>query len=531
MAIKFYSHHPDITEELVIGGQDDSFSANEVGGYGPFPSYSISREDIFADDGSYLNSKYSINITGYATIKPNDATSILTKGGRQAKIIGEQIIKLQTNRSEWPMSGAGTLDIELYDGTSGTLRFYDARLLNVEIPESSEESAGVHYTEYSFTFEAYNFNDDSIPTDSVSSVGESWDFNLNEGQYSYENDDISKTAYKTYTLSRTLSATGIKKYIGGVLNKDSWKNAADWVEKRILNQVDTNTELNTHINMVDNENRPKFIPMKMNSELSDENLIPDLTNQERYKTFNHSRTCNTDIANASYSVTDTWILALNTSTCIQTIQTNVDFNQNSNAPTIEVSGEITGLNTYSITSQKNNAYENAKGLVNTNLNKAFGIAETAYSDSGISGSLVPADYKLKDNKQQTSVAHNRNAGTISWSVKYIADKFLCDADLIQSENITESYDNPYGEAKPIAIIPIIGREQGPIIQTFTTNKERKVIIIVDVVLKKGHRTLSKGRNAVSKYLKDKGTGLISVNSESFNETTGAYSLNVEWISK
>jgi|688.fasta_scaffold00240_4 hypothetical protein len=529
MAIKFYSHHPDINEELVIGGKDSSFSAMEVGGYGPFPSYSISREDIFADDGSYLNSKYTINITGYATMKPSDATDILVKGGRQSKIIGEQVIKLQSNRSKWPMSGLGTLDIELYDGTDNVLQFHDARLTNIEIPEATEESSGLHYTEYSFTFEAYNFNDHALPTDSLSSVGESWTFDLNEGQFSYEYDDISNQACKTYTISRTLSATGIKKYVNGILSKDSWRSASNWIEKRILNIIETDTKIDEHINSITIENDDiKFQPIKMNSEGSSEKIVPDLNNQQRYRTFNHSRNSNTDIPNGSCTVTDTWILALDSSTCLQSFQSSVDFNQNSNAPTIEVSGEITGLNTYNITEKKNNAYLNAKNIINKNMSKAFNLAQSAYDNSGISGNLIPSAYEVKNNKQQTSVSHNRNNGTITWSVTYIADKFLCDPDYVQSENITETYDNPYGEAKPVAIIPIIGRPNGPVIQTFTTGKEMKKNVTIDIILKPNKRTLANGRLAVKGFLS--GVGLISTNSESFNPITGAYSINIEWTS-
>jgi hypothetical protein len=206
----------------------------------------------------------------------------------------------------------------------------------------------------------------------------------------------------------------------------------------------------------------------------------------------------------------------------------VDFNQNSNAPTIEVSGEITGLNTYNITEKKNNAYLNAKNIVNQNMSKAFSLAQSAYGNSGISGNLIPSDYTVKNNKQQTSVSHNRNNGTITWSVTYIADKFLCDPEYVQSENITETYDNPYGEAKPVAIIPIIGRPNGPVIQTFTTGKEMKKNVTIDIILKPNKRTLANGRLAVKGFLS--GVGLISTNSESFNQITGAYSINIEWTS-
>jgi hypothetical protein len=158
MSIKFTSNHPTISDVLIIGGKDDAFTGNEKGGYGPFPTYSINREEIFASDGTYLNSKYTINISGSATIKTGDDSSALTKGKRQSRVYGEKIIKLQFNRNKFPMLGNGTLEINAYkdpsgESTTNQIKFYDARLISVNIPEDTDEAAGVHYTEYSFTAE------------------------------------------------------------------------------------------------------------------------------------------------------------------------------------------------------------------------------------------------------------------------------------------------------------------------------------------------------------------------------------------
>ena len=86
MAITFESNNSNITEKLTIGGDLD-------GNFGPYPRYSISREEIFAQDGTYLNSKFTINISGTATINKSDTSDAITAGLRASRVAGEQIIK------------------------------------------------------------------------------------------------------------------------------------------------------------------------------------------------------------------------------------------------------------------------------------------------------------------------------------------------------------------------------------------------------------------------------------------------------
>ena len=58
----------DTVVQLVIGGAA-TLDASTLGIVGPFPRYSISREDLSLTDGSYLSSKFSITVTGTATLK------------------------------------------------------------------------------------------------------------------------------------------------------------------------------------------------------------------------------------------------------------------------------------------------------------------------------------------------------------------------------------------------------------------------------------------------------------------------------
>ena len=67
--------------------------------------------------------------------------------------MGEALTSLQVLREEFPTQGVGKLEIGAYGGLPNVITFTDARLLSVDLPEQSEENAGVQTLEYSFAFD------------------------------------------------------------------------------------------------------------------------------------------------------------------------------------------------------------------------------------------------------------------------------------------------------------------------------------------------------------------------------------------
>ena len=533
MSIQFTSNHPEVSDVLIIGGKDDPFTGEQKGGYGPFPTYSISKEPISAADGSSLNnSKYTINITGQATIKPTDTSSPLTVGQRQSRLSGEDIIKLQFNRNKFPMLGNGVLEINAYSGTTNQIKFNDARLLSVDIPEKTEESSGIHYSEYSFVFEAYNLDDIGIQDELVSSVEESWDLSLNEGQFSYQTNQINNDSalYKTYTLTHTLSAVGIRKYSGSSLDADGepWRQAAKWVESRII-ETPNDTAVTSHIN--GKADGPKFVPFYMNSEAKKTDLKIDLVAGLKYKAYNHSRNSSVDITGAGYNVTDTWILAPEDTKALHTVSSSIESNQESAFVTVTVNGTVTGLNDNIATNNVDTKYSNAKTetVAFVNGNKPFLVANKAYGD--LNSFFKRSGGVLNDNKLKKSIGHNKNSGEITWSISYNDEKFLGNKTKIASENLTINYDNEDRSNVVIAILPVLGRAAGPVIQTFPTNRERKVSVNLDLVFRKEYRTNDPptldAELIIANYKPS--NGLVTSRTESWNKKTGVYNLSVEWV--
>ena len=533
MAIQFRSNHPDINEVLIIGGKDTDFSCNEKGGYGPFPSYSISREEILAEDGSQLNTKFTINVSGSATIKPDDSSSAMVRGERQSRVFGEKIIKLQFNRNKFPMLGNGTLEINPYSGTNNQIKFHDARLVSADIPEQSDETSGIHYTGYNFVFEAYYEENKGLPTYMVSSVEESWELTQNEGQFAFIGNNLTGLPFKTFTLTHTLSATGIRKYNRSrSLDTDgeAWRQAAIWIESRLVDNPSIEG-INSHINGT--LDGPKFSPFYMDSAQAEDKNI-DLSSSRfgvQYKAFNHTRTSGVDISGAGYNVKDTLLVALEDTKCIHELQSSIDNSLENSSMSITVNGSVVGLSDTSITSNIDNKYQNAKTQYDIVIGggKPFAFAQYIYDN--INSLLKPQGRSLKDTVIKKSVGHNKITGTITWSVTYNDQDILGDATKIASEEISINYDNEDLSVRQIAIIPIIGRPRGPIIQNFNTNRERKVSLTLDLIMKKDFRPDDPPKTVANEIIAqyEPPNSFVNSRTDNCNKKTGAYNVSIEWV--
>tara|TARA_Y100000296_G_scaffold70971_1_gene86065 strand:- start:1120 stop:2628 length:1509 start_codon:yes stop_codon:yes gene_type:complete len=479
---------------------------------GPFPRYSISREEILAGDGTYLNTKFNINVTGTTVI--SSSTDITTKGARQSAIQEKASTHLQFNRG-FPTHGVGKLEISPYGGLANTLVFDDAKLVSLELPEQGEESAGVQYLEYSFAFEAYKHDEVDYPTWNLSTVEDSWDLSVNEGQITFADNNLSSTPIKTYTLTHTVSATGLKKFDSDSVATDgeAWRQAVQWVATRLVD--DPNTAIDTDI--VGQTAVTNFNPFYMDKNSTDIGF--DLVS-DSYTHYNHVRSVSSDMAGGSYAVTDTWITSNSTTTATHEIDVSYETSSDASANTVTVTGTITGFDNTASSINTTDRYNNARGELDDTLSKAFIWAGTVYTYSGGSGSL-------RNVELNKSIGHNKAAGTITYSVTY--DDLVVSVANAVSESINVTYDNEDGANQTIAIIPVIGKTDGPVIQDMNTTPEKTINVTVDLVMNKSYRTSKPDGTSVANTYKPSSNVFQQSKTESWSPTTGTYNLSIEWV--
>lgn len=543
MAINFKSH--DTGELLLIGGQSGLGGAAS-GNLGPMPRFSINREDMTTGDGTYLGSRYTIDITGTAVLASYASNDLETKGSRQKSIQGLALTNLKMNKNA-QMLGNGKLEISPYGGMPNSITFNDARLLSLELPAQNEESSGTQYLEYSFSFEAYDDTSSSEnsnwgltseqPTWRLSSAEESWDLQPND-QFVFDSQDLLSDPYKTFTLTHTISAVGIRKYDSATIDASdghAWRQAAGWVKERLDatqgSGADADKDIAQDMMANTDEIEAQFNPFYMNK--TGEIKIHDLKTK-KYKARNKVRSIKSDIAGGSYTVTDTWIVSLDEIKALHEVDISIDNSVEDAAINVVVNGTITGLSENDVDKNQDDKYDNAleeykKFLSGDILTTKIGLlAKEAYDNFDSVG--AKSNSGLLDKIKNHTESHNKTSGSITWSLSFSDEKILVDGAI--SENVQITFENDQDQTYEHDLTSIIGLIQGgPYIYDSQVTTEKKLKINVDLIMGPDHRASKPdGTQAYTlpeikyKFHKEE----ITAKTESWNPKTGAYNMSIEY---
>jgi hypothetical protein len=524
---------------LVLGGLD--------GGVGPMPRYSISREDSATGDGTYVSSRYNINITGTATLKAGDNQNLLVEGERQRAIQGEALIKLLFNMQTFPRHGVGLLEIQSYGAsTSNTIKFMDARLVSLDLPEQNDENGGVQNLEYNFTFEAYQIGPDDSTNDGsagaakvysddhlcLSSAEENWDLTVNEDQMSIAQADIATFGSddavlprRTFTLTHTISAVGHKKFYTNTTadvttDGEAWRQAVKFVKNRMNDTTDGDVWIQAKNDIVKDimgqARITNFSPYTMDKTGDAEALKYDLYD-DGFRSFNHVRQVQSDTSAGSYSITDTWTLSDQDLEATIEIEANIESGEDKPESVVTIQGSVQGLDKKSSTYKSSNKYTQAKTAWSALEGSLYTIANA----------LAGSDITIRDVVLSESISRNKLAGVINFTRVY--DDRTPTVEGALTEDVTVTYDNEGGTNKVVAILGVLSRAAGPIIQDMNTTKERRVSVSVDLVMKKANRA-SKPTGAydvASAYTPT--NGKEETRTESWSPRTGQYNFSIGWV--
>lgn len=504
---------------FVIGGEINP--ANGLAG--PFPRYSVSRESV-AKDTLYIANKYNITITGTALI--DSAASMLVEGARQNKI--HDIIK----KMLFQVSKQGNLEIAPYGGLANILQFDDAVLLSVDAEEQDDTSQGVQNQQYTFSFEAYNLTvngedvDDSIEADVVGTkydladVSESWEYNVNEEYTQKEYSQSSNpSVYRTYSITHNISATGRPKNVGGTVVKSGYIEAYDFVTERIKQLG--NDPLAT---IVTDWSRGTPQAINIREQIEDTEL----------NAYNLHQTHSKDILDGTYAVSRTWTVAKEKAS--STIEFELNEDPSAEFNTVAISVSLSGYETLEGQEKPDQAisrkYVNAKALLDQNFDKSnlHTISQAFYVDRFPTSSKT-----LRTEPRAYSQTHNQTDGTISISATFDDDDNMPDNVLSQSVSI--NHVNEDGLDQIVAILAVIAKSDGPIIQDMKTTKERKRSITLEWLMKEEARSeVPNGAAYIETHFKPKFSN-ASLNdkvyrenmTETWNYKSGQYQISVDYV--
>ena len=485
---------------IVIGGQS-TLTSPEVGVVGPFPRYSISRE-VVRKDSLYIGDKYNISITGTALIV--DSSSMLVVGDRQNDIhaiIGTILLS---------DAKKGTLSIAPYGGLANVITFADAIMVSCDAPEQDDTSQGVQSQDYTFTFEATELavngvaevgNDvDSLPLDDVT---ESWEISADDS-YTQNTYEGTNKVFKDFTISHTISATGRTKIAGTIL-KSGYIQAKAWVDARIVTLG----------------NNP-LLPAGMKDLSRGTAQVVDLEIPTGYVAYNQTNAYSQDILAGTYSLTRTWKASKYLAGV--TIDLSINNDQSTESVGIDLSVSVQGYDTSVAMAANSLKYKNALSFWDGIKGNASTWATSFYTAQGFTGAL-------KTVANSTSEQHNQTAGSISASFTF--DDGVVDFTGAISQSVNITYTNEDGGNQIVAILPVIEKSNGPIIQDMKTTQERSRSITLDLAMNRATRTTKpNGLSFIETNYKPTlaaGSVYRQSKTESWNPNSGAYNLSVDYV--
>jgi hypothetical protein len=277
-----------------------------------------------------------------------------------------------------------------------------------------------------------------------------------------------------------------------------------------------------------------------------------------YRGFNHTRTENLSESAGTYSVSETWLIA--SGTAYENFSLSISSSTDNPFVNVSIDGNIKGLTEYSPSgfggndSNTNNggsnpatppsgAYDNALGKYNQITNNGqFGLTSDVYKRANNTVSVA-----LNSQPKSVSLGANQYTGEITYNLQFDnRPTNIISGVLAESISVNDTYPGDV-----FAIIPVIGRATGPVLQYIGGRTEYKRDLSINLTMDYTKIPYGSDRNTlllkkpsiveptagqlgdlinelspanepgVRKYF-------ISPPSESWNPKEGTYSFNLSW---
>ena len=435
--------------------------------------------------------------------------------------------KQQALRALFSIDGQ-KVEITDIDNDLPAITFYP-RNVNIDF----QENIYVERCDYTITLECdaiysgETYQPEIIPSGDafINDFTEDWSIEVDEGQA--ESIDLPRT----YRITHNLSATGKTSYIPtntGVVKTVAWQEA----KKFILNKIcDNAADFNCYPNIFG----------KIGSGTL--NLISS------YRGFNHVRNEQLSESAGTYSITETWFLA--SGTAYETY--NLSLSSSIDAPFLSVSidGTIKGLTEFSASgfggnannAGKKNAYDNALSKYNQITNNGqFGLTSDAYKRANNSVAV-----QLNSQPRSISVGSNQFTGELTYNLQFDnRPTNIISGVLSETISVNDTYPGDI-----FAIIPVLGRKTGPVLQYIGGRSEYRRDISINLTMDYTKIPYGTTRNTLllqkPSVIEPTATQLaqligelspanepgirkyfISPPSESWNPKEGTYSINLGW---
>lgn len=406
----------------------------------PAPFINLTKDFIRSEDQTIINSIWKIqiigqivsfmgspsssgtfwNLPGYPLNENISVDQMLTVNIRKQEAL-RQLFSKQNDGCLLEIFGADGLAPMEMNIRFGELTFSDSLWLNT--------------VQYTLNAEADNIsingitNSEDVYPNYISSASESWDIETDES--SPEGVHLPRT----YRLSHNISAKGVRHFdVTGTLTMEAWKQARNFVISRV----------------------------GLDSSILNNSSVSNLSS---YMALNHVKNESINELAGDYSLSENWILSSGIAFEDFTVESRRSLE--SALTEVSINGQIQGLESRDlndvVTAYK---YDNSLAKFNS---VSGNLLSRAQLYAGVNLNIIPIS---------TSVGKNPVTGVISYNFGYNNRP----SNLIpntRSENIVIQDNLP---TDVIAIVPILARSNGPILQNMQTSRERTRTLNIELVM-------------------------------------------------
>lgn len=367
----------------------------------------------------------------------------------------------------------------------------------------------------------------------VDEYSEDWSFEVDDSN-GLTNDISNRHNPRTYRLTRTVSATGKTKVIPSGITTVSifgWEQAKGFVVKTLLRDPDGANAYPNFQNSI---------------------IAKDAINiSQAYGGYNHARSENLNKTAGTYSVTDTWLLS--SGTAYENYNININSSIDNAFVSVSIDGTIRGLSTIPVsgdfyggiqnTNTYNTPYDNALIKFNNITNNGqYGLTSNIYKRAN--NAVAPT---LNSQPKSIAIGSNQFTGEITYNLEFDNRPVnIISGVLSETINVNDTYPGDV-----FAVIPVLGRKTGPVLQYLGTRTEYRRDVGIEILLDYTDVPYGSGRNpllltkpSLNEPIKTQLNNLIkqlspayepgvrkyflSPPAESWNPKEGRYSINLSW---
>jgi len=291
----------------------------------------------------------------------------------------------------------------------------------------------------------------------IADFSEDWSIEADEAQ------GESVGLPRSYRISHNINATG-KTHFGPDGKQRAWEQARKFVQNRLSGNVD---------------NYPNIMGQIGSGTL---NLV------DTYRGFNHVRSENLSESAGSYSVSENWLIA--SGNAYENFNLSISSSTDNPFVSVSIDGNIKGLAEFSPSgfggsdpntlggrnpaTAPSGAYDNALGKYHKISNNGqFGLSSDAYKRANNSVAV-----QLNSQPQSVSLGTNEYTGEVTYNLQFNNRPTNIISGVL-SEQISVSDTYP-GDV--FAVIPVIGRSTGPVLQYIGGRTEYKRDLSINLVM-------------------------------------------------